>query len=233
MKKHALVTHWLIDYLSYARGTLQGYFYNKAPRSYLDSKKTKTTPIILLSGHSLRWGFIKHLGDFLSHNGYPVYVVPKLGSNFKSVADSSKIVQKTIKENDLRNIIIIGHSKGGTIGQYLLVHHNKNKRIKGVVAISTPFKGTLLCKLIPYKPYKELLPEAALIKNLQKNLKHNHKIISIAPSWDNHIWPQNGSHLEGAENIKLAVLGHHRILFNKELREVLLYGIEKLAQKQV
>lgn len=234
MKKHAIVTHWLIDYLSYARGTLQGYFYNKAPRSYLDSKKTKTTPLILLSGLSLRWGFLKSLDDFLAKNGYPIYIVPGLKNNFKTVAQSAKMVWIFIEKNNLRNVIIIGHSKGGTIGKYLLLHHNRDNRIKGTIAIATPFKGSVLCSwILKHHAYQELTPDAALIQTMHKSKHHNHKIISIAPSWDNHIWPQNGSHLEGAENIKLAVLGHHRILFNKELREVLLYGIEKLARKQV
>ncbi len=233
MRKSSIILHWLIDYISFTRGTMQGYLHNTVPRHYTRSQATKKTPIILLPGLSLRWGFLKSLGDFLAIHGYPIYLVPALKSNFKSVAQSAEIVKAIIQENDLHNVIIIGHSKGGIIGKYLLLHHNQDDRITGIIALATPFNGTSLGKLIPHHSYAEFLPHGELMQLLQKNQKHNHKIISIAPSWDNHIWPQNGSFLEGAENIKLKGYGHHRILFSKELHETVLYAIEKLARKHV
>jgi len=233
MKKRAVIIHWLIDYVSFTKGILLGYLYADAPHNYQPRTHTLKPPVILLAGLAERWGFLKTIGDFIAKNNYPVYIVPKLKSNFKTVSESAAIINEIIEKNNLKNVIILGHSKGGTIGKYMLLHHNQKERIIGVIAIATPFKGTLLCKIFPHKAYNEFIPQSQLIQNLQRNIKHNQKIISIAPQWDNHIWPQNGSYLEGAENIKLTINGHHRILFHKELQRIILYSLEKLTKKQV
>lgn len=233
MKKRSVIIHWLIDYVSFTRGTILSYLYVNAPHNYKPQTQTVKPPVILLSGLAERWGFLKTIGDFIAKNDYPVYIVPKLKSNFKTVSESAVIINEIIEKNNLQNVIIIGHSKGGTIGKYMLLHNNQKERILGVIAIATPFKGTLLCRIIPHKAYNEFIPQAQLVKMLQRDVKYNHKIISIAPQWDNHIWPQNGSYLEGAENITLTINGHHRILFQKELQRTLLYSLEKLTKKQV
>src|ERR1700727_1766670 len=137
MKKHAVIIHWLIDYVSLARGTVQGYFYKTPPPHYKIPPNAKKTPLILLPGLSLRWGFLKSLGDFLTKNGYPIYLVPALKNNVTSVEESAKMVREIIEKNNLHTVVIIGHSKGGIVGKYLLIHLNNDDRVKGIIALAT------------------------------------------------------------------------------------------------
>lgn len=156
--------------------------------------------VILVPGLAFRWGFLKHLGDKISSRGYPVYVVPELGSNLLDISKSAKFVREILEENNLNNVIIVTHSKGGLIGKYLLIHENNDNRIKGVIAVATPFSGTSLGQLLPHPAFRELIAEGKLIKALKLNKSVNSKIVSIYPLFDNHIYPQGGgSYLEERE----------------------------------
>lgn len=47
----------------------------------------------------------------------------------------------------------------------------------------------------------------------------NSRIVSIFAAFDPHI--PEGSHLEGATNVRLPIAGHFRVLASSELRDVL------------
>ncbi len=129
----------------------------------------------------------------------------------------------------MKNVILITHSKGGIIGKYLLVHENQDNAIKGMVAIASPFSGTRLVDVLPVKLYRELSPESPIIKDLNAHKEVNNKIISIFPCFDNHVWSQKGSNLEGAKNIQIEVCGHTKILFTKILEEKVLESVKELS----
>lgn len=203
------------------------YRYRKIPDHFPISKEHKH-PIIFLSGLTLRWGFLKHLADTLSHDDYPVYVVPDLKNSILAIPACAEKVNEIIDKNNLKDVTIVGFSKGGLIGKYLLAHFNSDERIKKVIAIATPFSGTSLARFFPIKSFMEVGAKAKIIKDLTQHKNINKKIISIYPSFDNHVWPQGGSFLPGAKNIELKVKGHHRIIFDKETQRLIVDCIEHL-----
>lgn len=196
------------------------------PGHFLNLTSKGKMPIILIPGISNKWGFLKKIGDNISAKGYPVHVAAKLKFNFFDIPTSAKIVRRIIDENSLEKAIIVGHSKGGLIGKYLLIRENKDKKIKGLIAIGTPFSGSMLAKIAP-DSHKELTPESEIIKILNSHKEVNSKIISIMPAFDNHVWHKNGSYLEGAINITLPIKGHHKIVFDKVSINKIVEQIEK------
>lgn len=227
MKK---IKGWIIDYLYLARGIVIMYWYSTPPKHYLGYTIKNRCPVIIIPGIALRWGFMKPLADFISLKGYATYVIPQLGQNLSEVADCAKKLEALIIEQNLKDVVIIGHSKGGLIGKYLL-STSINKKIKGLIAIATPFSGTLLSKFIPHNSYKELNQESKLIKELSSLKEINKKIISIFPEYDNHIWGGTSSFLEGAfENIKIPIRGHHKIINDKYTWGIILESIETFFQ---
>lgn len=209
--------YWIIDYFYLLLGNLLMLIYKNPPGHYLGFVIDKKTPIILIPGISNKWGFLKHLGDKISVKGHPVYIVGKLEFNLFDIKTSAKIVREIIDKNNLRKVIIVGHSKGGLIGKYLLIHQNKDERVKGLIAIATPFLGSKLANQIHGKAYKELAPESKIIEELNLHKEVNYKIVSIMPEFDNHVWHEKGSFLEGALNIKVPTKGHHKIVFDKDV----------------
>ena len=207
------------------------YLHSKSPKHYQGYIVKGKYPVILIPGLTERWAFLKSLGDKISMAGHPVYVIPKLKHNLLSIPKSAKIVEEIIDENKLRNVILVTHSKGGLIGKYLLMHLIDKGKIKGMIAIATPFAGSSLAKLISHHSFKELAEGSEIIDNLKSHQEVNSKIISLYPEFDNQIMKENSSFLAGAENIKIDVKGHHKIIFDKDTQMKILGLVSRLSQK--
>lgn len=214
MKKTA---YWIIDYYYLLYGIYLMLLHKNPPKHYLDFVVKGKSPVILIPGISNKWGFLKHLGDSISLKGHPVYVASELKFNFLDIPTSAKIVRNIIDKNNLKEVVIVGHSKGGLIGKYLLTHENKDGKIKKVIAIGAPFSGSKLAKTSLRKSFKELMPESKILQELNSNTQVNSKIISIMPAFDNHVWSEKGSRLLGATNITVPTKGHHKIVFDKDV----------------
>jgi triacylglycerol lipase len=255
MQKFKLIHHLVRDYINMFRSHIHMFLLREVPKHYLDFIIPGKAPVILIPGITARWTFMKNLGDKISLTGHPIYVVPKLGHNLIDIPTAAKTVhtlllelvpklghnipdvhgrakkvRALIESHDIKDIVLVAHSKGGLIGKYLLAHFNHDNRIKGMVSIATPFSGSAMAKLIPHSSFKEIATDSKIIHDLESHKAVNHKIISIYPIFDNHVWADKGSYLEGAlENIQINVVGHHTILYVKEVEEKVLESIEKLS----
>ncbi len=222
---------WAQDYAYLFSAGSAMYFTHTPPKHYLENVIEGKVPVIILPGIFGRWAFLKPLADHISLLGHPVYVVPKLGDNIGSIPSSSKLVREIIEENNLKNVIIVAHSKGGLISKNLLINEDPDKRVKGLIAIATPFHGSSIGKLIPHYSVSELNTDSNIILDLESHKEVNNKIVSIIPSYDNHVWHEKGSFLDGAlENIKVEVAGHHLILNDKKVWDIVIEWIEKITR---
>ena len=216
------LAYWLIDYIYLLRGQSHSFIYRKPPSHYLGHIVKSKNPIIFIPGLLEKWSVFTKFANKISLLGHPVYILSELGYNTKDVLVTAEIVQKLIQEKDLRNVVIIAHSKGGLIGKFVLAHLDKENRVKKLIAIAAPFAGTSLVKHIPIKHFKHLETAGEVIADLESHSEVNKKIISIYPIFDNHVWPQSSSVLKGATNIEVPVRGHHKVLFSKEVEDIIL-----------
>lgn len=224
MKK---ISYWIIDYCYLLVGKIFMYVYKNPPKQYLNNVVKRKNPVILIPGNSNKWGFLKIIADTMSNLGHPVYIPHKLGSNLFNISTSAEIVREIIDKNNLKKVILLGHSKGGIIGKYILIHENKDDRIKCLIAIGAPFSGSNIVVHLPFRSIRELSPASEIIQQMNSNSKVNSKIVSIMPEFDNHVWHEKGSYLEGASNIKIPVKGHHKIVFDKTAIKKITELIEK------
>ena len=228
MKK---ITAWIKDYAYLFSTGAFAYFKHTPPPHYLGYTKEGKVPIVILSGVLMPWAFSKQIADHISLLGHPVYIIPKLGNNNRDIPRSAKAVREVIEENNLKNIIIVAHSKGGLISKYLLIHDDPDKRVKGVIAIATPWSGSSIAKFMPHSSIRELSPDSKIIRYLEGHPEANKKIVSIIPSFDNHVWHPKGSFLEGAmRNINVEVSGHHLVLNDKIVWNHAVEWIEKITR---
>ncbi|OGI63440.1 hypothetical protein A2818_00750 [Candidatus Nomurabacteria bacterium RIFCSPHIGHO2_01_FULL_40_12] len=223
-------TTWIKDFTHLlSAGTIM-YLKHTPPKHYLGHIVDGKVPVIILPGLFARWGFLKPIGDHISLLGHPVYIVPGLGNNITDIPASAKKVRHIIEENNLKNVIILAHSKGGLIGKYLLLHEDSKHKVKGMIAIATPWHGSSMGKFIPFSSVQEVTNESKIIKYLREHSEVNGKIISIIPSYDNIIWHPKGSYLKGAlENIKVEIAGHARITNDKIVWNYVIESIEKIT----
>ena len=172
-------------------------------------------PVLLLPGVYETWHFLEAVGEHLGALGHPVHVVPTFGRNLRPIAEMAALAGDYLEANDLTDIAIVAHSKGGLIGKTLMLGTSHGSRIASMVAITTPFAGSDYAHLVPIRTLREFVPTHDTIVSLASNAEVNARITSIYSSWDPII--PNGSVLEGAVNIELPVTGHFRILNRPDL----------------
>jgi hypothetical protein len=217
---------WGEDYIHLASLYGKTVWYRTPPEDYLGYIVQTKVPVVLLPGVNTTWQFMKIIADEVSRVGHPIYILKDLGYNRKEIRESADIARALIDKENLQNVIILAHSKGGLIGKELLINSNADSVITKVITIATPFCGSRIAKVVPDAAMKELRPDSKVILNHNINSDVNKDIISIYGTFDNHIWPTESCHLEGAENIQVPVDGHHKILSYPGAREVV---IEKIA----
>ncbi len=206
---------WWLDYLFVGYWMARDVFGHADPDAFLKNPGTRS-PVVLIPGVYERWQFLRPLGDHLAGNGHPVHVLPGLRWNTVSVSDGAKIVLALLEERDLRSVIIVAHSKGGLIGKQAMLH-DKSGRIDRMVAISTPFSGSIYARFLIGATLRAFSPANAALRSLGAQLEVNSRITSIWGTFDPHI--PGGNELSGATNIKLKASGHFRPLGTRELRE--------------
>lgn len=206
---------WWLDYLFVGYWMARDVFGRADPEAFLKNPGPKA-PVVMIPGVYERWQFLRPVGDHLARNGHPVHVVPALRWNTASVADSAQLVLDLLAERDLRRVIIVAHSKGGLIGKQAMLR-DADSRIDRMVAISTPFSGSVYARFLVGATLRAFSPNNAALKSLGAQLEVNSRITSIWGTFDPHI--PGGSELSGATNITLKASGHFLPLGTRELRD--------------
>jgi len=222
---------WIIDYLHAMSLYGQLLIHRHPPEHYLGYIDSAKVPVLLIPGVNTKWHFLKRISDQISLAGHPVYVVKKLGYNRQAIPVSAQIVRDFLVDNDLQNVIILAHSKGGLIGKEVLLRHNQDRKVIKVIAIAAPFLGSKMAVNMPDKALAELSPTSSILQDHNSSLLVNKDIISIYGWYDNHVWPTEHSVLEGAANIKVETGGHHQILSNPKTKQVVLEEIANITQQ--
>lgn len=171
-------------------------------------------PVVLIPGVLEEWTVLRQVADRLSAEGHPVHALPQLRRNTVTVAEAAELVATYLVAADLRGAVLVAHSKGGLIAKQVLLGP-EGERVRGVVAIATPFSGSVLARLVPLRLVRSLAPDDATIVALSARTEVNPRITSISPSFDPHI--PGGSHLAGAVNVRVDAMGHFRVLADPEV----------------
>ncbi len=164
--------------------------------------------VLLFQGVHSSWYFLKSWGDALNREGFRIFTVPGLGYNAKPLSQTVDMVKKFIIQSGLKDLIILGHSKGGRIALEMLRDAEVNPHIKKVFLVSVPVSGSLL----GYLPIEGLKGLGSPFS--PKHLKPDDlsRIINIYSQTDNYVIPNNNLTLKGVINIRLPVSGHTRII---------------------
>ncbi|HHW50216.1 MAG TPA: alpha/beta hydrolase [Pseudoclavibacter sp.] len=172
------------------------------------------TPIVLLPGVYQTWVPLSPIAEALNRRGHPIYWFPDLGHNLLPLPESADIVQRGIARERLPEVYLVGHSKGGILGKYLLSHASTalpGVQLRGMTAFSAPFHGSRYSRYMLSPWLRGFQPGRPPISDLDDDTAVNALIISVYGVFDPQI--PEGSWLPGARaNIPLPVYGHMRIL---------------------
>lgn len=167
-------------------------------------------PVLLIPGVFETWHYLERLAEALNAHGHPVHFVHTLGFNSRAIVEMATLAQRFLRERDLTGVIIVAHSKGGLIGKRMMTVDDVEGRIERMIAINTPFSGSPLARYAIGKAMREFRPDHPTVQTLLREEGVNSRITSLFSSFDQYI--PDGSALEGAENVRLPLVGHFRPL---------------------
>jgi predicted alpha/beta hydrolase family esterase len=183
------------------------------PQKWLKGNKGD---IVLIPGINEKWTFLGVTGNKLNKLGWRIHY--PVSHTRESIEKISQEVENYIRTNNLKNVFIIAHSKGGIVARRLLTKKIE-KTIKKAILLATPHRGSILA-FLPMKGIGELKPNCETLNQIN-DWRDWTKIVNIYPKWDNHVIPNSSLKLEGARNIKLDIGGHTRILDDPRTYELI------------
>ncbi|AZZ53305.1 esterase/lipase family protein [Rathayibacter festucae] len=202
---------WIRDYAYAVAWQVRAFVSRRAPDDYLDGTER---PIVVLPGIWETWAFLRPIIDPLHRRGHPMHVLTSLGWNGRPVASTAEDVAAYLAEHDLRDVVIVAHSKGGLIGKYVMTELDPDGRVDRMVAVATPFGGSRYAPYLLLRSLRSFSPRDATTLLLSSRAGANARITSVFGLFDPHI--PEGSMLEGAVNVRIETGGHFRILSDPE-----------------
>lgn len=197
---------WSQDYAYAAVQQARAFGSRRQPESYASGERT---PILVLPGIYETWKFMEPVIRSVHDLGHPVHVVDVLRRNLGTVPEIADEVGRFIAERDLSDVVLLAHSKGGLAGKLAMLGPEA-ARVRGMLAVATPFTGSRYARLMLPRTLRALSPRDPSILSLSGQYEVNTRIVSLYARFDPHI--PEGSELPGAKNIRLETGGHFRIL---------------------
>ncbi|QYF89149.1 triacylglycerol lipase [Arthrobacter sp. PAMC25284] len=184
-------------------------------------------PVVVIPGIYEDWRFMLPLIRELHAAGHPVHVVTVLQRNRLKVPNAAALIAGHLRDKDLRDVMIVAHSKGGLIGKYAMMSLDPERRISRMVAVCAPFSGSRYAHYMVLPSLRALSPRNAVTVQLAREQSVNERITSVYGLFDPHI--PEGSVLPGARNVQLDTGGHFRILAHKDTIHAVLTEAEAPA----
>ena len=173
--------------------------------------------ILFIPGFSESWQDLLEIGNYLNKLGFSIITMNKFNSTFLGVKACSKKIRDYILENNLTDLVLVGHSKGGIISTFLLTDKSVNGKITKVISLSSPFKGTL------WQKFRKLHISDISKLHLEKLLSADQKkkIINIYSKTDQQVIPHTSLVLEGAKNYEVDSLGHTSVIYSPKTKQII------------
>jgi triacylglycerol lipase len=211
---------WVLDYAYVGYWQIHGVLFRREAGRYAQRPPgSDLPPVVLIPGIYENWQFMHPIAEHLHRAGHPVHVVSKLGYNRGTVPAMAALVARYLEDQRLREVVLVAHSKGGLIGKYLMTMPNAGDRVARMIAINSPFSGSVYANFFVVPSIRAFAPRNRTLRELTANLDVNARITSVYSSFDPHI--PAGSMLPGARNIKLELMGHFRVIGDPRLLEVI------------
>jgi hypothetical protein len=197
------------------------------PTTADDYRSGDRQPIVVVPGVYETWHFMRPLMDALHDRGHPVFVVTTLRHNVRPVRDGARLVMDVVRDEDLHDVLVLSHSKGGLIGKYAMTQLDPEHRIDRMVAVAGPFAGSRYARYAPTPTLRAFSVHDPTLAALLADVAQNSRITSVYGVFDTMI--PEGSALAGATNVQLPVGGHFRILSDPRTYRAVLDAVDPTA----
>lgn len=186
------------------------------------------TPIVIVEQWFAQNAYHIFMKRYLEKKGFRVYLFNF--SLFKGGIDDGAVELKNFFEKySLQNALIVGISAGALTSFTYLQTYNGWKKVKKLISLGGPFKGTPLAYPIVFlKSGRQLIPQSTFLTTLQKKkIRKPHRILCISPLIDEMV-PTTSNRLPSVKQKKIPCIGHNNLhIWSKDVLTIIINEAKK------
>jgi pimeloyl-ACP methyl ester carboxylesterase len=210
--------------LSYLRHLARGNRLKR--RAFYETVNESHPPVLLIHGFLGTRGSMWPLEQRLIRDGIVVFSFNLGTFNVRDIRTSAFLIHRKIEsilaQVNVKHIDIIGHSMGGLIGLYYVKKLGGHEKVRKLVMMGTPIKGTwmALAGVVTVGLWSasswQLLPRSKFLRELEKGpLPPKVQMYTIAAARD-WVCPPASTPLAGATPV-IVPLGHSSLVVSEDV----------------
>jgi triacylglycerol lipase len=213
----------------YLRQLLRG---NRARREHVDGPDPEAgppgPPVLLIHGYLATRGSLHLLERHLTQRGHVVMSYPLGPINLRDIRDSAGLIARKVEsivaQTGVTQVDVVGHSMGGLVGLYYLKRLGGRHRVRRLVMLGTPMRGTWSALFGLFTAplglaSLQLLPGSPFLRDLAESpLPEGAQVISIGAERD-WLAPLASTVLQGVRHLSVAT-GHSGLLVAEDVADV-------------
>jgi triacylglycerol esterase/lipase EstA (alpha/beta hydrolase family) len=234
------VHHWMVEgsfrraaralpreFLAELWAVVSWPWFGLAGASYRSSRPASgPRPVILLHGYGMNRMCFAWLGRALARRGLgPLHAMSyvSLRSVRSSARELARFVEKICHDARVPDVDLICHSLGGIVARYYAERLGGAARVKHLVTIGTPHRGTLCGRAALGRSGQDLRPRSDVLLELAACPRPaGIKLISIYSRADNVIVPADSAAVGSAgEDVVFEHLGHMGLLMSPRVADAI------------
>lgn len=220
--------------VSYLRHLARG---NTIPRKqFYENVSDRHPPVLLIHGFLGTRGSMYVLEQRLSQDGFCVMSFNLGALNARDIRASAFLIhrkiQSILQQTGVKRIDIVGHSMGGLIGLYYIKRLGGQQRVRRMVLMGSPVRGTWTALLgiatvgLLSTSSWQLLPGSRFLRELDSGpLPDDVEFFTISAERD-WVCPPSQTQLEGAHSVTVP-LGHSSLVVSEEVYRKVLWALRK------
>jgi triacylglycerol lipase len=185
--------------------------------------------VLLVHGYCCNRGLWWRMRRRLERRGFQVATMnlePPFG-RIEAFADQlHRAVEALVARDGVDRLILVGHSMGGLVARSYLGTYGTG-RVKRLVTLGTPHRGTLLARLGPGACARQMRPGSTFLENLADAEQLGIPVLTIWSKADQLVVPPESSRLAGAEERVLPDTGHMALAFSSVVSDVVADELER------
>lgn len=184
-----------------------------APR--LRGEDRGRVPVMLVMDYDSQRSAGWFLRTFLVRRGWSWVWIVRLPSSDKRLTELAAILEHQVEQlaatTGVERIDVVGHGLGGLVAAWYLRHLGGASRVRRLVALGTPWKGTRMAVFGRHQVSRDLLPGLPLLDDLAPPPVPT---VSIWSPGDPLVVPSSSALPDGVESVRIDGLGHWDMLFS-------------------
>lgn len=182
-------------------------------------------PLLLIHGYRCNrgtWWRMRRALEAAGHCVATLNLEPVFGGVDDYVEPLRARIEEVLAVTGAAQLVVVGHSMGGLAARAYIARHGAS-RVARLITLGTPHHGSALAQLGWGRNAADMRPGSHWLARMHADGVAQTCPVTAIWSWhDNFVMPQAAQHLDGAENVELAGIGHLRLVLAPEVARLVL-----------